>query len=215
MPCQVGGHGHAQAAARRAGFLVQAGDRLAQRDRFLMKIVLGYPSPLEELEIVQRMGSHPPVASEVLSVGQVGTLQAAAEDVYCDRGVTEYAVNLVLSTRSPDAYGMADLAPLVEYGASPRASIGLIRAGRAMALLRGRTYVVPQDVFDVAPEILRHRIVVTYEALAQDVSPDQTVSRVLASVAAPSVQPSALSAGSSHLAAERVRSLCNIKICQH
>ncbi len=98
--------------------------------------------------------------------------------MYCDRGVTEYAVNLVLSTRSPDAYGMADLAPLVEYGASPRASIGLIRAGRAMALLRGRTYVVPQDVFDVAPEILRHRIVVTYEALAQDISPDQIVSQV-------------------------------------
>lgn len=165
----------------------------AQRDRFLMKILLGYPTPLEELEIVQRMGAHPPTASEVLRLDQISHLQAAADDVYCDRGVTEYAVNLVLATRSPDAYGMGDLAPLIEFGASPRASLGLIRAGRAMALLRGRSYVVPQDVFDVAPEVLRHRLVVTYEALAQDISPDQIVSRLLASVPAPSVQPSALS----------------------
>ncbi|HMS12782.1 MAG: MoxR family ATPase [Microthrixaceae bacterium] len=162
----------------------------AQRDRFLMKVVLGYPSPMEELEIVNRMGVHPPVASEVLSLEQVAALQRSAEDVYCDRAVMEYAVNLVLATRTPEHYGLADIRPFLEFGASPRASLGLVRAGRAMALMRGRSYVVPQDIFDVAPEILRHRLVLTYEALAQNVDSEHLLARVLSTVPAPAIQPS-------------------------
>jgi len=162
----------------------------AQRDRFLMKIVLGYPAPLEELEIVQRMGVDPPVAQEVLGLADLAALQRAADAVFCDRSVLEYAVNLVLATRTPEVYGLGDIRPFLEFGASPRASIGLVRAGRAMALLRGRSYLVPQDVFDVAPEILRHRLVLSYEALAADVDADRVLGRVLSSVPAPAVQPS-------------------------
>ena len=166
----------------------------AQRDRFLMKVVLGYPTPAEELEIVNRMGVAPPRADEVLSLAEVQWLQQAAEQCYCDRSVIEYAVNLVLATRVPENYGLADLRPYLEFGASPRASLGLVRAGRAMALLRGRNYVVPQDIFDVAPEILRHRLVLTYEALAADVDSEAVLARILSTVPAPVIQPTQVSA---------------------
>ncbi|MBX7070523.1 MAG: MoxR family ATPase [Microthrixaceae bacterium] len=162
----------------------------AQRDRFLMKIVLGYPTPMEELEIVNRMGVTPPQPAEVVSLTEVQQLQAAADQCYCDRSVVEYAVNLVLATRTPQNYGLADLNQFLEFGASPRASLGLVRAGRAMALLRGRNYVVPQDIFDVAPEIMRHRLVLTYEALAADVDAEQIMARVMSTVPAPAIQPS-------------------------
>ena len=123
----------------------------AQRDRFLMKVLVGYPSSAEEVEIVQRMGVSPPRASEVLGLDELVELQTAADQVYVDRSVVDYAVSLVLATRDPAKYGLADLTSLVSYGASPRASLGLIAAGRALAMLRGRTYALPQDVFDVAP----------------------------------------------------------------
>ena len=116
-------------------------------------------------------------------------LQQAAREIYVDRGVVDYAVNLVLATRSPEEYGLGEIAPLIEYGASPRASLGLVAAGRALALLRGRRYAVPQDVFDVAPEILRHRLVLSYEALAQGLVVDQITARVLSTVPAPRVTP--------------------------
>ncbi|MFN8052930.1 MAG: AAA family ATPase [Acidimicrobiales bacterium] len=161
----------------------------AQRDRFLMKILMGYPSPLEELEIVNRMGVSPPQPLEVLTLAEVVQLQRAADACYCDRSVVEYAVNLVLATRTPQNYGLADLGQYLEFGASPRASLGLVRAGRAMALLRGRNYVVPQDIFDVAPEIMRHRLVLTYEALAADVDAEAIMMRVLSTVPAPVIQP--------------------------
>ena len=102
-----------------------------------------------------------------------------------DRSVLEYAVNLVLCTRTPENFGLPELRTYIELGASPRASIGLVRAGRALALLRGRTYLTPQDVFDVAPEILRHRLLLSYEALAQDVDVEQVLARVLGTVPAP------------------------------
>src|SRR5690242_7294845 len=121
----------------------------AQRDRFLMKILVGYPTGGEEVEIVQRMGVSPPSANEVLGLDELAALQATADRVYCDRAVVEYAVSLLLATRNPTTYGLADLEPLVAYGASPRASLGLVAAGRALALMRGRTYALPQDVFDV------------------------------------------------------------------
>lgn len=162
----------------------------AQRDRFLMKVLLGYPSPQEEVEIVQRMGVSPPSAEPVLTLEDITALQAEADRIYLDRSVVEYAVNLVLATRSPEQFGLAELGALIEFGASPRASLGLVRAARALALMRGRTYAVPQDVFDVAPEILRHRLVLSYEALAQGVDPEAILTRVLSTVPAPRVTPS-------------------------
>ncbi|MHB1139563.1 MAG: AAA family ATPase [Microthrixaceae bacterium] len=161
----------------------------AQRDRFLMKVVLGYPSPAEEVEIVQRMGTAPPRAQQVVALDQVRQLQLAAEQVYVDRSVLEYAVNLVLCTRTPENFGLAELRTFIELGASPRASIGLVRGGRALAMLRGRSYLTPQDVFDVAPEILRHRLLLSYEALAQDVDVEQVLTRILSTVPAPRVSP--------------------------
>jgi MoxR-like ATPase len=162
----------------------------AQRDRFLMKIVIGYPSPMEEIEIVHRMGVSPPSASEVLGLDDLVKLQEAADRVYVDRGVVDYAVSLVLATREPASYGLPELGELISYGASPRASLGLVAGARALALLRGRTYALPQDVFDVAPDILRHRLVLSYEALAQDLVVDQILARVLSTVPAPRIAPS-------------------------
>ncbi|MGB3412182.1 MAG: MoxR family ATPase [Microthrixaceae bacterium] len=162
----------------------------AQRDRFLMKVVLGYPSPAEEIEIVQRMGIAPPVAEQVITLEQVVRLQKAVDEVYVDRSVMDYAVNLVLCTRTPENFGLAELRSFIELGASPRASIGLIRGGRALALLRGRSYLTPQDVFDVAPEILRHRLLLSYEALAQDITVEHVLTRILSTVPAPRVTPS-------------------------
>jgi MoxR-like ATPase len=162
----------------------------AQRDRFLMKVAVNYPTPREEIEIVQRMGVNPPSAEEVLGLTDLLNLQLAADHIYCDHSVVEYAVNLVLATRTPDVYGLGDLTPLIAYGASPRASLGLVAAGRAMALLRGRSYTLPQDVFDVAPDILRHRLVLSFEALARDLTPDHILARVLSTVPAPRIAPS-------------------------
>jgi len=162
----------------------------AQRDRFLMKVLVGYPNGAEEVEIVQRMGVSPPQAHETLGLVELVELQAAADRVYVDRSVIDYAVNLVLATRDPAKYGLADLTSLVSYGASPRASLGLVAAGRGLALLRGRTYALPQDVFDVAPDILRHRLVLSYEALAREISADHVLARVLSTVPAPRIAPS-------------------------
>jgi len=162
----------------------------AQRDRFLMKVVVDYPNPAEEVEIVQRMGVQPPTANRALNLEQLLELQGAADKVFIDRSVVDYAVSLTLATRDPRAYGLAELEELIAYGASPRASLGLVAAGRALALLRGRNYALPQDVFDVAPEILRHRIVLSYEALAQDLSSDHIVATVLSTVPAPRIAPS-------------------------
>jgi MoxR-like ATPase len=162
----------------------------AQRDRFLMKVLVDLPSPAEELEIVQRMGVDPPTAVERLSLEDLLRLQAAARGaVYVDRSVQEYAVNLVVATREPGRFGRADLAPLLSYGASPRASLGLVAAGRALALLRRRSYVLPQDVFDVAPEVLRHRLVLSYEALAQGIDAEAILSQLLSTVVAPRLTP--------------------------
>ncbi|WP_334143997.1 AAA family ATPase [Rhabdothermincola sp.] len=162
----------------------------AQRDRFLMKVVIGYPSAAEELEIVHRMGVHPPRASQVLTLEQLRALQDATGEVYVDHGVVDYAVNLVLATRTPATFGLPELAELISYGASPRASLGLVAGARALALLRGRSYALPQDVFDVAPDVLRHRLVLSYEALAQGVGVEHILARLLSTVPAPRIAPS-------------------------
>jgi MoxR-like ATPase len=172
----------------------------AQRDRFLMKIVIGYPTPAEELEIVHRMGVNPPHAKQVLTPDDLQRLQKAADSIYVDHGVVDYAVNLVMATRAPSTHGLPELDELISYGASPRASLGLVAGARAIALLRGRTYALPQDVFDVAPDILRHRIVLSYEALAQGLGVEHVLVRVLSTVPAPRIAPSQAPSAASRVA---------------
>ena len=161
----------------------------AQRDRFLMKVVVDYPSRAEEVEIVQRMGVHPPHADEVLSGEQVLELQEAADAVFVHRALVDYAVRLARATRTPGEVGLEDTAAAVAYGASPRASLGMVAAGRALALLRGRDYVLPHDIADVALDVLRHRVVLSYEALADGRSVDEVVGEVVGAVEPPRVAP--------------------------
>ena len=161
----------------------------AQRDRFLMKVVIDYPTPMEELEIVRRMGVDPPHAEQVLDPLRVRELQRQADEVLIDQGTLDYAVNLVIATRDPATHGLPDLAEMIEYGASPRATLGLVSAGKALALLRGRDYCVPQDVFDVAPDVMRHRLVLSYEALAAELDVEHVLMRILSTIPAPVVSP--------------------------
>jgi MoxR-like ATPase len=167
----------------------------AQRDRFLMKISVGYPSAAEEREIVYRMGADAPVANPVISTQELARLQATAARVFVHHAIVDYVVRVVVATRYPAEHGLPDVAHWVSYGASPRASLGLIAAGRALALLRGRDYVLPQDVLDVAADVLAHRLVLSYDAVADGVSAGQAVRRVLQSVPLPQVAPRQRSAG--------------------
>ncbi len=161
----------------------------AQRDRFLMQIVVHQPSYGEEIEIVRRMGVRPPEAEQVLDIEELLVLQDAARNVFVHHAVADYAVRLVMATRDPRTYGLADLDGKLALGASPRASLGLVAAARALALLRGRTYALPDDVRDVAPEVMRHRLLLSYEALAQGVTVDEVLNAVLLTVAPPKVAP--------------------------
>jgi MoxR-like ATPase len=161
----------------------------AQRDRFLLKVLVGHPSAREEAEIVRRMGVQPPRARQVLDPAVLLDLQAAADAVFVHDAVVDYAVRLVLATREPASAGLADVAPLVALGASPRATLGLVAAARALALLRGRSYALPQDVYDVSRDVLRHRVLLSYEALADGVDADGVVERIVRTVGAPRVTP--------------------------
>jgi MoxR-like ATPase len=136
------------------------------------------------------MSVHPPHANRVLSLEDLMRLQDAADSVFAHRAVVDYAVRIVHATRVPAEHGLADLSKSIDYGASPRASLGLIAGGRALALLRGRDYVLPQDIVDVAPDVLRHRLVLSYEALADGISVDDLLTRLLATVQAPRLSPS-------------------------
>jgi len=161
----------------------------AQRDRFLMKIVVDYPSAAEEREIIYRMGVAPPTANPVISTGELIRLQEAASRVFVHHAIVDYVVRLVLATRNPQQVGLPDVAQWVSYGASPRASLGLIAAGRALALMRGRDYVLPQDVLDVAVDVLAHRLVLSYDAIADGVPATHAVRRLLQAVPLPQVAP--------------------------
>ncbi len=152
----------------------------AQRDRFLLKVVVGHPSMAEEMEIVRRMSVARPYAEQVLSLEQLVGLQELVDDVFVHHAVAEYAVRLVMATREPERWGLAEIAPLLAYGASPRGSLGLVQAARALAVLRGRDYVMPVDISDLAVDVLAHRLVLTYEALADEVSAVTIVERVVA-----------------------------------
>jgi MoxR-like ATPase len=161
----------------------------AQRDRFLMKVLIGYPSAREEAEIVRRMSVDPPSPETVLGPEELLTLQAAADRVFVHDAVVDYAVRLVLATREPAKHDLADIAPHVAHGASPRATLGLVASARALALLRSRTYVLPQDVYDVARDVFRHRVLLSYEALADGVTAEHVVERVVRTVVAPRITP--------------------------
>jgi MoxR-like ATPase len=157
----------------------------AQVDRFLLKIVVDYPTFGEEAAVVGRSLSEPAEVRELLSLEDLERYAAAAQTVLVDRDVIAYAVRLADATRFPRRYGLPDLETLIDYGASPRGPIGVIQAGRALALLRGRGHVTPHDVRDLAPDVLRHRIVLSYDALSEGISADDILDRVIAEVHAP------------------------------
>jgi MoxR-like ATPase len=159
----------------------------AQIDRFMMKVVVDYPNFSEEMSIVARSLVDPPSLREILTLEQLHALQAAAAGVYVDRLVAEYAVALCAATRHPATYGLAELGPYLAYGASPRGSINLVAAARALAVLRGRGYALPQDVQELARDVLRHRLVLTYQALAEQVTADKLLTAVLDAIHAPRI----------------------------
>jgi MoxR-like ATPase len=161
----------------------------AQRDRFMMQILVTQPSYEEETEIARRMGVHAPEADAVITADRLFALQTSVDEVFVHHAVQDYAVRLVMSTREPARWGMPDLASAIALGASPRATLGLLAAGRALATLRGRRFLVPQDIYDVAPEVLRHRLLLTYDALAEGIKVEDVIARTLNTVVAPRVAP--------------------------
>jgi MoxR-like ATPase len=177
----------------------------AQRDRFLFKIVVDYPSAEEEREIVYRMGVEPPVAQQAITPEELTRLQGVASRVFVHHALVDYVVRLVIATRTPGDHGLTDVAGWVSYGASPRASLGIIAAGRALALVRGRDYVLPQDVVDVVPDVLRHRLVLSYDALADGVPLDHIITRVLQTVPLPQVSARPSGPGQQHPQAPAIR----------
>jgi MoxR-like ATPase len=161
----------------------------AQRDRFLMHVVVPQPTYEEETAIALRMSTTAPKAAQVLTVEQLLALQDVVRDVFVHHALQDYAVRLVMATRDASRWGPPGLDRLIALGSSPRGTLGLIASARALAVLRGRRFVVPQDVFDVAPEVLRHRVTLTYDALAEGVQVDDVVRAVLGHVPAPRISP--------------------------
>jgi MoxR-like ATPase len=159
----------------------------AQVDRFMLKVLVGYPSPSEEFVIVERMTSRPAPVQQVLSTDDLLQLQAEAERVYVDPALIEYAVKMVGATRAPKDVGLGDLQHYISFGASPRASINLILAARALAYVRGRGYVLPHDVRDLALDVMRHRLMLSYEALSDNVSADELLKQILERISMPEV----------------------------
>jgi MoxR-like ATPase len=157
----------------------------AQVDRFMLKVVVTYPSEIDEFVVVERMTGAFPSAAPILTSEQLLELQRLTDAVFVDPVMYQYVVRIVSATRQPSEYGLADLAKYVTFGASPRASINLILGARALAFMRGRAYVLSQDILDVAPDVLRHRLVLSYEALADGATSDAIVERVLQRVPAP------------------------------
>jgi MoxR-like ATPase len=159
----------------------------AQVDRFMLKVLVKYPSPTEEFVIVERMSGSLQAVQQVIDTRQLLDLQKEADAVYVDPALIEYAVKLVTTTRNPSIVGLDEMVPLISYGASPRASINLILAGRALAFVRSRSYALPQDVRDLALDVIRHRLVLSYEALADNISADDLLNRILDAVPVPEV----------------------------
>ncbi len=159
----------------------------AQVDRFMLKVLIGYPSTTEEFVIVQRMTSALQAVQRVLTLDQLLDLQLQADKVYVDPALVEYAVQLVTATRKPRDFGLKELEPYITFGASPRASINLILTARALAFVRGRAYTLPQDVLDMAFDVMRHRMVLSYEALSDNVTGDDLLQKVFDRIPIPVV----------------------------
>ena len=157
----------------------------AQVDRFMMKVLVGYPTDEQEFVIAQRVTGPRIDVNPVASMEQLAALQRECRQVYVDPSLVQYAVKLVTGTRAPAEVGLKDLAPMITFGASPRATIGLIEGAKALAMMRGRTYALPEDMSDLVPDVLRHRLVLSYEALSEGLAADQVVLRIMAKVPPP------------------------------
>jgi MoxR-like ATPase len=159
----------------------------AQVDRFMLKVLVGYPGTTEEFVIVERMTGALEAVQRVLTTEQLLDLQQAVDKVYVDPALIEYAVRMVTATRQPQDVGLAELKPYIMFGASPRASINLILAARALAFVRGRAYALRPDVTDIALDVMRHRLVLSYEALSDNVSGDELLNQILNRIPTPEV----------------------------
>jgi MoxR-like ATPase len=159
----------------------------AQIDRFMLKVLIGYPEHDEELTVVQRQLVPPPDLRQALSLEDLQSLQRVVFDVYVDPALVSYSVTLATATRDPAAYGMQDLSEYIAFGASPRGPISLVQSARALALVRGRDYVLADDLQALVKDALRHRLVLTYQALAEDVQADAILDRVIAAVPVPAL----------------------------
>ncbi len=157
----------------------------AQVDRFMMKVLVDYPSEEEEFVIVERVTGPAIEVNPVADTFQLAALQRECREVFCDPALIQYAVRLVAATRRPAAFGLSEIASCISYGASPRASIALVEGARALALLRGRRYALVEDMTDLVPDILRHRVVLSYEALAENLTSDALVARIMKAVPVP------------------------------
>jgi MoxR-like ATPase len=157
----------------------------AQVDRFMMKVLVDYPTEEEEFVIAERVTGAPVQVSAVASMGQLAELQQECRKVYVDPSLMQYAVKLVSATRRPDRYGLADVAKYLSFGASPRATIGLIEGARALAFMRGRSYALPEDMTGLVADVMRHRLVLSYEALADGLDADRIVLRVMKKIPVP------------------------------
>ena len=157
----------------------------AQVDRFMMKVLVDYPTDEEEFVIVQRVTGPAVTVSSVATTDQLAALQNECRRVYVDPSLVQYAVRLVSSTRNPVRHGLKDLERFITFGASPRATINLTEGARALAMLRGRSYALPEDMADLVPDVLRHRLVLSYEALAEGLSADAVVSKIMAKIPQP------------------------------
>jgi MoxR-like ATPase len=159
----------------------------AQVDRFMMKVVVGYPNAEEEALVVERSLRPAATIRAILTAELLSTLQGMTQEVYVDRPIVDYAVALTTATRFPERVGLPNVKPYIAFGASPRGSINLVHAARALALVRGRRYVVPGDVVDLARDVLRHRIVPSFTALAEEVTADMILERLISQVPVPHV----------------------------
>ncbi len=157
----------------------------AQVDRFMMKVLVDYPSDEEEAVIVERVIGPPIHIGAVADLQQLAALQKECRAVYLDPSLVQYAVRLVSATRTPEKHGIKDIARFITYGASPRATIGLAEGARALALMRGRRYALPEDMLDLVPDVLRHRIALSYEALSEGITPDKIIATLLDKIAPP------------------------------
>lgn len=159
----------------------------AQVDRFMLKVLVGYPNATEEFVIVERMTGFLPAVQKVLTTAQLLELQQQADRVYVDPALIEFAVRMVAATRKPQEHGLKELEVYILFGASPRASINLILTARALAFVRGRDYALPQDILDMALDVMRHRLVLSYEALSDNVTSDDLLNQILERIPAPEV----------------------------